>query len=126
MTRASRTIALDDGSASAIIYVSRDCSDGRARVDTIIRDIDCDARRAALRLEFRHGDDPLPFRIEEPGTTHGCYTTAAFYFSSSDPDPKLFACVRAIGTRPADDPASGPPDGPPGAPTQSYGDCDWF
>lgn len=103
----ARTVELNDGSASATIYVSKDCSDGRSRFDGVVRDIHCDARGAQLELRFFNGDNLFPYRAELPTAGNGCGTEATFNFSSTNPNPRVRACVRAVNR----------------GPTQSPGDC---
>lgn len=91
----AQTIELDDGSASATIYVSKDCSDGLSRYDGVVRDINCDGRAAYLEMRFWNGDNLFPYRYEDPGATNGCGTEATFAFSSTNPSPRMHACVVA-------------------------------
>jgi hypothetical protein len=106
----ARTIELDDGSASATIYVSEDCSDGRSRFDGVVRDINCDARAGYLWMRFYNGDNIFPHRAEKPGATNGCHTESTFSFSSTNPNPNIYACVVAQNW----------------GPTESSRDCAWL
>jgi hypothetical protein len=98
------TIELNDGSASATIYVSKDCSDGLSRFDGVVRDIECDGRAAYLWLEFSNPDAAInsqggswAYRSEKVTAPNGCGTEATFAFSSTNPHPGMFAEVFADG-----------------------------
>lgn len=98
------TIELNDGSASATIYVSKGCSDGLSRFDGVVRDIECDGRAAYLWLQFSNPDAAInsqggrvPYREEQVSATNGCGTEATFAFSSTNPYPNMFAEVYADG-----------------------------
>ncbi|HEX6362515.1 MAG TPA: hypothetical protein VFZ93_06160, partial [Albitalea sp.] len=105
----AQTIELNDGSASATIYVSKDCSDGRSRFSGVVRDIHCDARGARLWMRFFNGDHLFPYRAEEPSASNGCGSESTFSYSSTNPSPGMHACVRAQNW----------------GPTESAGDCAW-
>lgn len=103
------TLHLNDGSASATLYVSRNCSDGRSRWSGVVRDIRCDGRTAYLQLSFYSGAPPrFPYRYEQPAAGNGCGTTSTFSYSSTNADPyRVLACARAWNA----------------GPSQSSGDC---
>jgi hypothetical protein len=117
-TYGANTIELNDGSASATIYVSKDCSDGLSRFDGVVRDINCDGREARLWLRFYNPDAwinqgdviGVDYRDEEPVASNGCGSEATFNFSTTNPYPDVKACVRAQNW----------------GPTESSGDCAWF
>jgi hypothetical protein len=114
----AQTFELNDGSASATVYVSEDCSDGLSRYDGTVRDILCDGREARLTLEFSNpdawinqdGQNSWPYRTEVPTASNGCGTEATFTFSTTNPNPDVQACVRAGNW----------------GPSESSGDCAWF
>jgi hypothetical protein len=100
----ANTIELNDGSASATIYVSKDCSDGLSRYDGVVRDIECDGRSAYLWLQFSNPDAAInsqggvvPYREEQVSATNGCGTEATFAFSSTNPHPNVLGEVYADG-----------------------------
>ena len=88
------TIELTDGFASATIYVSRNCSDGRSRFDGVVRDISGDGRAAFLRLDFLDNNG-FVYRREEPSAINGFGSEASFAFNSGDPSPGMHVCVEA-------------------------------
>jgi hypothetical protein len=59
---------------------------------------------------INQGNITWPYRVEEPAATNGCGTEATFNFSSTNPHPNIYACVRAQNW----------------GPTESSGDCAWF
>jgi hypothetical protein len=96
------TIDLDNGAASATVTARRNCWDGASWFDIVVRDIDCDDRAGHLRLEFYNPDSVLnrflnvdAYRMEEVDASGGCGSAAAYTFSSTNPNPELFACVNA-------------------------------
>ena len=91
-TDGAKTIELNDGSASATIYVNEYCSDGQSHFSGVVRDTKCDARGAWLLVEYWH--DWLP-RSEEARAPNGCDTEATFAFDIADPEPYVRACVVA-------------------------------
>lgn len=100
----ANTIELNDGSASATIYVSKDCSDGLSRFDGVVRDIACDGRAAYLWLQFSNPDawingagGRVPYREEQVSASNGCGTEATFVFSSTNPHPNMLGEVYADG-----------------------------
>lgn len=104
----TQTVNLNDGSASATLYVRRNCSDGRSRWSGTVRDIKCDARSAYLQMRFYSGPNRFPFRSEEPRAGNGCGTSSTFSYSSTNADPyRVWVCARAWNS----------------GPTQSTGDC---
>jgi hypothetical protein len=100
----ANTIELNDGSASATIYVSKNCSDGLSRFDGVVRDIECDGRAAYLQLDFSNPDAAINsqggswvYRSETVSASNGCGTEATFAFSSTNPQPGMYAVVYADG-----------------------------
>jgi hypothetical protein len=94
----AKTIELNDGSASATVYVNENCSDGQAHYSGVVRDIKCDDRPAYLLVDYLPLDTPvmgwIP-RSVEFDAPDGCNSEATFSFDIDAPDPFVEACVVA-------------------------------
>lgn len=101
------TIQLNDGSAAATIYVSKNCSDGRSRFSGTVRDIKCDGRSAYLWTRFWNGSNPIRYRAETATAGNGCGTSASFSYTTAVRWPELHSCAYAANA----------------GPTQSSGHC---
>lgn len=84
-----------------------------------MRDIKCDARSAYLEMWFYNPDNPInpsidfelvEYRSERPSATNGCGSESTFSYSSTNPNPIIYACAYATNW----------------APAQSTGDCEYF
>lgn len=102
-------VHLNDGSAEAWVHVQRNCSDGLSHVWGVVKDVNCDGRRAQLNVRFWNGDNPVFYRQEWAEAGNGCWTEASFHWSSTNKSPRVYAVVRAVN----------------GGPTQSRGDSGW-
>jgi hypothetical protein len=93
----AKTVELNDGSASATIYVNKNCSDGQAHYSGVVRDINCDDRRAYLLVEYLPLNSALgwvPHSIDFDAPD-GCNTEKDFAFDIAAPNPFVEACVVA-------------------------------
>jgi len=93
----AKTVELSDGSAAATVYVNENCSDGQSHYSGVVRDINCDDRRAYLLLSYLPSDAfgwlPRDVDFDAPD---GCHTEKAFSYDINDSNPLLVeACVVA-------------------------------
>jgi hypothetical protein len=93
----AKTIELNDGSASATVYVNENCSDEQSHYSGVVRDIKCDDRPAYLLVDYLTNQPVLGLipRSLEFDAQDGCNSEAAFAFTIDSPDPFVEACVVA-------------------------------
>jgi hypothetical protein len=95
---------LEDGASFAVVHIARNCPDGRSYVLGYVADWACDDQAAKVDLWFYNRDaaantfwDWVPYRHERV-TTSGCEDATDFEFSSTNPSPGMYACVKASST----------------------------
>jgi hypothetical protein len=94
------TVDLSDGSAAATVTAKRNCWDNASWYEIVVRDIACDDRAAHLELKFYNPDtfinerlNRYAYRTEVVSASGGCNTETTAVFSSTNPDPDLYACA---------------------------------